>query len=386
MGAVASTDSRGRRPIRSVVAWADNRRSLICGLSASFARISYMPLQIVFQQIPPVSEFGPTTRTLVEKGVLIQRELITVGTFETQARERGIGLDRSLLEAWDRDGVLSPLAFCTGSWTTWRTTDPYPIDGIIFREEVQFRPWDEYAFQQHGHPVVSALYSEWQLLYVALAREGETLEVPLDTFKLGSDAVATFAANHQPFIDGHLAYREGLHLQWLATIRLLLRLQARYWPFVHGRSVILWDDQNQVDALDIEYDAVDAEQLRAELRLDPEVLEGSYRWLAERARSLDPLPQLYDIRRFEARRERERDAWARPQRTRLLRRGRGFASRLSGANRRASARCGSDSRPRPAAAPARAPPRPTRRGAPLPRALPTSSAHGRRGGNRGYPH
>jgi hypothetical protein len=266
-----------------------------------------MPLQIVFQQIPPLSEFGLTTRGLVENGVLIQRELITPGTFETQARERGIGLDRSLLEAWDRDGVLSPLAFCTGSWTTWRTTDPYPTDGIIFREEVQFRPWDEYAFQQHGHPVVNALYSEWQLLYVALAREGETLEVPLETFKLGSDAVATFATNHQPFIDGHIAYREGLHLQWLATIRLLLRLQARYWPFVHGRSVILWDDQNQVDALDIEYDSVDVEQLRAELRLEPEVLEASYRWLAERARSLDPLPQFHDIRRFEARRERERD-------------------------------------------------------------------------------
>ena len=78
------------------------------------------------------------------------------------------------------------------------------------------------------------------MLYVALAREGETLEVPLETFGLGSDALATFATNHQPFIDAHLAYRRGLHQQWLATIRLLLRLQARYSPFVHGRSVILW--------------------------------------------------------------------------------------------------------------------------------------------------
>jgi hypothetical protein len=172
---------------------------------------------------------------------------------------------------------------------------------------LQFRAWDEYAFEQHGHSAVNALYSEWQLLYVALAREGETLEVPLETLGLGPDALATFATNHQPFIEAHLAYRQGLHQHWLATMRLLLRLQARYWPFVHGRSVILWDDQNQVDALDIEYDRVDVEQLRAELELEPEVLEGSYRWLAERARSLDPLPQLHDIRRFEAGRERERD-------------------------------------------------------------------------------
>ena len=79
---------------------------------------------------------------------------------------------------------------------------------------MQFRPWDEYAFQRHGYPVVNALYSEWQLLYVALAREGETLKVPLETFKLGSDAVATFATNHQPFIDGHIAYRKWI---WSGT-------------------------------------------------------------------------------------------------------------------------------------------------------------------------
>jgi hypothetical protein len=264
-------------------------------------------LQIAFQPIPPLSDFAQSARELVGKGVLIQRELITSSAFESQARERGIGLDRSLLEAWDRDGVLSPLAFSPGQWTSWRTVDPYPTDGIVFREEVEFRPWEEYAFQQRGHPVVNAPYSEWQLLYLGLARAGETLEVPLETFALGPDALATFATNHQPFVDAHLAYRQGLHQQWLATIRLLLRLQARYWPFVHGQSVILWDGQDQVDALDLEYDGVDVEQLRAELALEPDVLEASYRFLAERARSLDPLPGLHDIRRFEARRDRERD-------------------------------------------------------------------------------
>ena len=70
--------------------------------------------------------------------------------------------------------------------------------------------------------------------------------------------------------------------------------------------MILWENQSQVDALDLEYDGVDVEQLREELELEPEALEVSYRWLAERARSLDPLPQFHDIRRFEARRERER--------------------------------------------------------------------------------
>jgi hypothetical protein len=266
-----------------------------------------VPLQIAFQPIPPLSEFVLSTRELVEKGVLIQRELIAPNAFESRARERGIGLDRALLEAWDRDGVLSPLAFSPGPWMSWRTVDPYPTDGIVFRDELKFRPWDEYAFEQHRHPVINALYSEWQLLYLGLARAGDTLEVPLETFGLGPDGLATFATNHQPFVDAHLAYRQSLHQQWLATIRLLLRLQARYWPFVHGQSVILWDGQDQVDALDLEYDGVDVEQLRAELALEPDVLEASYRFLAERAKSLDPLSGLHDIRRFEARRDRERD-------------------------------------------------------------------------------
>jgi hypothetical protein len=264
-------------------------------------------LQIAFQPIPPLSDFVLSTRELVEKGVLIQRELITPSAFETQARLRGVGVDRDRLEAWDRDGVFSPLAFSPGPWTSWRTVDPYPTDGIVFRDELEFRPWEDYAFQLHGHPVINALYSEWQLLYLGLARAGDALEVPLETFELGPDGLATFATNHQPFVDAHLAYRQSLHHQWLATIRLLLRLQARYWPFVHGQSVILWDGQDQVDALDLEYDGVDVEQLRAELALEPDVLEASYRFLAERARSLDPLPRLHDIRRFEARRVRERD-------------------------------------------------------------------------------
>jgi hypothetical protein len=266
-----------------------------------------VPLQIAFQPIPPLSEFAPSTRSLVERGVLIQRELISWGALEAQARLRGIGVDRTLLEAWDRDGVFSPLAFCRGQWTSWRTVDPYPTRGIVFRDELEFRPWEEYAFQQHGHPVVNALYSEWQLLYLGLALAGETLEVPLETFGLGVDGLGTFATNHQPFVDAHLSYRQSLHQQWLATVRLLLRLQARYWPFVHGQSVILWDGQTQVDALDLEYDGVDVEQLRAELALEPELLQSTYRFLAERARSLDPIPGFHDIRRFEGRRERERD-------------------------------------------------------------------------------
>jgi hypothetical protein len=60
-----------------------------------------------------------TVRQLAAQGVLIQRELLDHRGFESQASERGIaGLELTLFERWDRDGVLSPLAFARGSWTT----------------------------------------------------------------------------------------------------------------------------------------------------------------------------------------------------------------------------------------------------------------------------
>jgi hypothetical protein len=267
-----------------------------------------MALQL-FPQPPPVSEFSTPLRELVGGGALIQRELITQNSLERCARERGIrGFDQDTLEAWDRDGVFSPLVFCRGPWGSWRTTAPYPVEGIVFREEEDFRPWSDYEFEQHGHPRVNALYSEWQLLYLAHAREGDTLEVPVETFKAGAEAVATFAVNHQPFVEQHLTFRGGLDRWWLGTVKALLRLQARYWPFVHGESVLLWDDQNEhVDALDLEYDRTDTDALRTELGLEDETVEASYRWMARNAQWVDPLPGLHDVRRFQLRGERERE-------------------------------------------------------------------------------
>jgi hypothetical protein len=271
-----------------------------------------MPLQL-FPVYPQQLEVSLTIRRLVANGALIQRELVDHTGFESRARERGVaGFTRELLERWDRDGVLSPLAFVRGSWGSWRTTEPYPVEGIVFREEEGFHRWEEYAYERWGYPHFTALYSEWQLLYATLAGEGETLAVPLETLLAGASATASFASNHRPFIDHHVRFRDGLHDAWLPTIKLLLRLQARYWPFVHGRSVMLIDPESKeyIDALDLEYERVGVEELQAELNVEPEVLEATYRWLAERARQLDPLPQLYDLRRLQPRDQREAERGA----------------------------------------------------------------------------
>jgi len=271
-----------------------------------------MPLQL-FPIHPPRIDLGLTVRELVAGGALIQRELIDQSAFESRARERGIAsFESGLLERWDRDGVLSPLAFVRGPWGSWRTTEPYPVEGIVFREEEGFHPWEEYAYERWEYPHVTALYSEWQLLYVTLAYDGENLMVPLETLLADAPAAATFASNHRPFVDQHARLRGGLQEAWLPTIMLLLRLQTRHWPFVHGSSVMLIDPQSKdyVDALDLEYQRVNPEQLRVELNLDPDALETTYRWLAGRAQRLDPLPRLYEVRRLQPRDEREAERGA----------------------------------------------------------------------------
>jgi len=266
-----------------------------------------MALQL-FPLFPPLTEFRLSVRDLVAQGVLIQRELVWHSAFQTLAGHRGVGLDREMLEALDRDGILSPLAFAPGPWVSWRTTDAYPVDGIVFREEEEFRPWDAYAYEQWGQRHVNALYSEWQLLYAAAARDGWTLDVPVETFVGGVDAMTTFASNHEPFVRQHMASRETLHARWQPTVKLLLRLQARYWPFVHGRSVLLLNDEHEyVDALDLEYERTDQTALQPELGLDLPSVEATYRWLADRGQNLDPLPRLHAIQRFQPREVREQE-------------------------------------------------------------------------------
>jgi hypothetical protein len=79
---------------------------------------------------PPAPEVAVSTRNLVAGGRLVQRELVTHERLGNAGAERGLQtrlLAREVWEAWDRDMVLSPLAFYVGFREMQRVEGSYPM-------------------------------------------------------------------------------------------------------------------------------------------------------------------------------------------------------------------------------------------------------------------
>jgi hypothetical protein len=264
----------------------------------------------LFRPFSPLDEVTLGVRDLVAAGVLVQRELIDHRAFSSAAKARGLkSLDREQLERWDEQGMVSPLCFVRGRWTNWHLSSPYPLNRIEFRDEVSFRPWAEYEFRpdDEREAEITALYSEWQLLYVGAAEDATHTAVPAEVLLDGGERLVKWAESLRWFFEANAEAGSALHGTWSATIRLLLRLQARYWPFVHGRGVLLRDPETleQVDPVDLEYDTWTAEDIATQLSVDREQLEALYDYLGWRGRALDPAFRVYDLLRLEPRHLRE---------------------------------------------------------------------------------
>lgn len=270
----------------------------------------------LFRPFPPLGEIKLTMRDLVAYGALVQRELVELSKFSSEARARGFAsVDRDKLERWDRDGRLSPIAFVRGGWGSHSTTDPYPTEGIEFRDEAGFRPWSEYEYDEYGFPTVQPLYSEWQLLYLPIARESSTVPFPVEVVERGPERAAEWMAENSNFFSLWTTPGPVLEERWAPTIRLLIRLQARYWPYVRGQGTMLIDpaSHDYVDPLDIEYQTMSASDVAESLGIDAAGIEALYTWFADRGYAVDPASRLFDLTRLERRRDLERDKGPRRQ-------------------------------------------------------------------------
>lgn len=272
--------------------------------------LNSMTLQL-FPSLPPVHEVMATTRSLVGGGHLIQRELVEISGLAQLARDRSLAApDREALERWDRDGVFSPMAFVVadGPTGTWRTTEPYPTEGLHFRDEHDYVEWQELSAQLWEHRVTRPLYSRWQLMYLGAAREFDGVDVYVDAMLDRGQRLITWATDHLPFVEQHAAWRGRWHALWLPLGKLLTRLQSRHWPFIKGRSVLLIDPatHDHVDAVDLEYERTTPAQALAELGMSYDDVRVAYEWLAQRWRTVDPAPDLYPLLRLEPRVRRER--------------------------------------------------------------------------------
>lgn len=105
-----------------------------------------------------------------------------------------------------------------------------------------------------------------------------------------------------------------MHANWLPTIKILLRLQARYWPYVRGQSKVLYTqgpkqegDRPTLDALHLEYRHATAQDALEQLAVTTDDLIALAEWLAWRVEGgVDPQPRLRSLTRLLPRRHAER--------------------------------------------------------------------------------
>lgn len=280
---------------------------------------------------PPSIPVAATTRDLVACGVLVQRDLIGAQRLLTEARRRGISLPSGsqALEGLDRDGAFAPLAFHIGSRTSptfagephahqaaLGADGQWASAGYVFRDEAGFQPWSTYEFAIDGIDGVREalpLYSPWQLLALPLVEQGDYIKVPY-TLLAGAEGKAPRLGEGTlgELADIHVRGRQRMHECWLPTIKLLLRLQARYWPLVRGESVMVYrksdgsDSLERVDALDLEYAEASASDALALLGVSVEDVLSVYEWMCWRIESgADPARALRSLLRMLPRRRAE---------------------------------------------------------------------------------
>jgi len=280
---------------------------------------------------PPAPQVAVSTKDLVSGGRLVQRELITHEGFGKSGADRGLAtgqLARDVWEGWDRDGVLRPLAFYVGFRQTQRVEGSYPTPlaqaddasgervqaGYVFRDEKDFRPWSDYEYTIDAYSQVQPLYSEWQLLALPLVLDGDYMRVPVTVLADDDAALLEWASGGwRELAKSHAGGRQMVHDNWLPTIKILLRLQARYWPYVSGTSKVLYGkdpqpgDRPTLDAMWLEYQGATAEDALAEMGIGTEDLLALYEWLASRVESgADPEKHLRSLTHLLPRRRAER--------------------------------------------------------------------------------
>ena len=166
------------------------------------------------------------------------------------------------------------------------TAPALPPDYIVFRDEVaRFEPWDSYAWEASGRPHVSAMFSPWQLLLVPDIIEGGTVPVGLE-FLIENKGNVAFGENPQAYFRVKYEQWTSLHGWWDPTIRVLVRLQNRYWPSVRGTmNVVPGPDGHWYDP-DADHE-FNAEAVLSELQLaEPDILD-VYKHLCHRGNLLE---------------------------------------------------------------------------------------------------
>lgn len=222
-------------------------------------------------------------------------------------RRLHIMLGRDPWERWDALEAMRPVGFATaGAYVSGSSAPAVPVDELVFREEREYADWNGYAWDAWGHPHVSELYSPWQLLYLSDVVEGERADLPVDVL-LDERKRSNWVASIASILESRRNAWCQLDRQWQPLMKLLVRVQNRYWPPVRGTVNLLHDEQGRlVDPGEEERRAGDPQVVLDELGLaDSDIVE-MHHFLCHRGLRLEPGDGWSLLRQMVPRRRRQR--------------------------------------------------------------------------------
>jgi hypothetical protein len=238
-----------------------------------------------------------------------QFSLIGPSELSREARDRGIDCAASAsrfieeLERFDREGAFRPLLF--------QTVDAAGTDTIVYRDEVDYRPWDEYAVDDGVTLRPRPHYSPWQLLYLNDAVEWPAARVSIE-WLLDDARRETLGAGYREFYGAQLNSWRQVDDTWRDPLLILVRLSTYYGPSVKGSlmtsTVTLVrhpETGEHVDPRALE-PPFDPQAVLAELGISAEQVKEIHERLCFHGHRDDPLERWHMLFRMAPARERAR--------------------------------------------------------------------------------
>jgi hypothetical protein len=243
-----------------------------------------------------------TWRGLYTAGAFTQRDLMSSGTFNSRAKDRGtwLGIGNDTLKYLHEAGALRPIAFSRGPYWSGMRSPSEPGEQMVFSDEEPSDAWSEYEFELNGHMEVVALYSPWQQLAASDAVDGGSHSVPLWVVAGEPDVGARALDQMRPWAQSLDEAWRSLDEAWQPLLLSLVRLQNRYWAEVTHRTKLLFDTESggRVDPFIVERETFDAKAVfERDFCEDRDGLLAIYHYLVDRGLRRDPQDGLTMLRR-----------------------------------------------------------------------------------------
>lgn len=112
---------------------------------------------------------------------------------------------------------------------------------MTFREEEPAKEWQAYAWDNHGRPHTSALYSLWQLLYLDSVTDAPVARVGLDVLRAPAEQRDKVLGTWCGLLEAEETRWHVLDSAWRPLMKVLVRLQNRYLPEVTSQTRLMYD-------------------------------------------------------------------------------------------------------------------------------------------------